>query len=281
MALFTDDLEEILKYYENQAGYYKSLIESAPTGKLYVQKNHNGSKQFLYYSNENGHITRRGVNRDKDIQIALAQKEFATRALEVVNNNIEALREALKKQKPFDPDSILKSMTQAYSMLPEEYFFDRESTIINLNLDGETQARIHRHKKWGVQPYKESMYHKERKTKRTSNGKYVRSKSELLIFETLLNDGIPFHYDEERQENGMWIVPDFTFRDGNMKPFYWEHMGMMDDLKYARRNFRKLSDYYDVGIIPGDNLIITFSRGDDINMGMIKAVIINEVLPRL
>ena len=51
--------------------------------------------------------------------------------------------------------------------------------------------------------------------------------------------------------------------------------------KYARRNFRKLSDYYDVGIIPGDNLIITFSRGDDINMGMIKAVIINEVLPRL
>ena len=36
MALFTDNLEEILKYYEKQAGYYKLLIESAPKGKLYL-----------------------------------------------------------------------------------------------------------------------------------------------------------------------------------------------------------------------------------------------------
>jgi hypothetical protein len=56
---------------------------------------------------------------------------------------------------------------------------------------------------------------------------------------------------------------------------------MMDDPGYAKRNYKKLGDYYDAGLIPGDNLILTFSRGDDINMGTIKSIIINEVLPRL
>ena len=281
MALFTEDLKEILNYYENEADIYKSILKSAPPGKLYLQKNPNGSNQLLYYKNENSIVTRRGVNKDVSIQKALAKKEFASKALDVLEHNNSVLREAIDKQMPFDPDSILRSMTNAYSILPEEYFFDRNALMINMNLDGETQARINSHKEWGLQPYKESFFHPENKTNRTSTGKYVRSKSELLIYETLINYGIPFHYDEERQVNGLLTVMDFTFQDITKDCFYWEHFGMMDSPKYARKNFRKLDNYYDAGIIPGYNLIITFSKGDNINMGTINAVITNEVLPKL
>ena len=89
------------------------------------------------------------------------------------------------------------------------------------------------------------------------------------------------HYEEEFRKNGLLFVPDFTFKDKYGEFFFWEHMGMMDDPGYAKNNFDKLEDYYDADVTPGANLIITFSKGDDMNMGTIHAIIENEVIPRL
>lgn len=281
MELLMDGLLETLSYFEDQVDMFKVQLEDSPEGRLIFQKDVGGRNQFIKLVNEDGKRRRFGLNRNEREIRALAKKEFATKALEILEPNVNALREAVAKQRPFDPDEILRSMNRAYTMLPEDYFFDRNELMINLKLEGDLQARINRHAEWGMQPYDECWYHPENKTKRTSNGRYVRSKAELLIFESLLNMGIPNHYDEEGIISGIWVVPDFTFRSGKMTPFYWDHFGMMDDPGYAKRNYKKLGDYYDAGLIPGDNLILTFSRGDDINMGTIKSIIINEVLPRL
>lgn len=281
MALFMEELKETLSYYEEKADLYKNQYLHSIDGKLIYQKDPDGRVQFMRTVNENGIRKRFGINKKDDELRALAKKEFAAKALKILESNIKILRKAIEKMKPFDLDEILNSMTKAYSMLPEDYFFDRNRLTIDLQLDDETQARIDRHKEWGKEHYNENWYHPENKKHRTSDGKYTRSKAEQLIYESLLNYGIPFHYDEEREEKGLFVVADFTFRGGDMKLFFWEHLGMMDDSKYAKRNFRKLNDYYDVEIIPGENLILTFSPGDNINMGVIKAVILNEVIPRL
>ena len=64
-------------------------------------------------------------------------------------------------------------------------------------------------------------------------------------------------------------MPDFTIiraRDG--KIIYWEHCGMMDDPGYRARNKKKLKEYEEAGIVPWDNLIVTYDtiegglRGD-------------------
>lgn len=281
MELFMDLLCETLSYYEEQVDKFKVQLKNSPDGRLLFQKDADGRNQYIKLVKVDGKRKRYGLNRNENEIRKLAQKEFATKALEILEPNVDALREAVAKQRHFDPDEILNSMNRAYSLLPEEYFFDRNALAMNLNLDGELQARINRHLEWGNQPYDECWFHPENKTKRTSNGRYVRSKAELLIFESLLNMGIPNHYDEEGKINGIWIVADFTFRGRKMIPFYWDHFGMMDDPDYAMRNYKKLINYYDAGLIPGDNLILTFSKGDDINMGTIKSVIMNEVLPRL
>ena len=92
---------------------------------------------------------------------------------------------------------------------------------------------------------------------------------------------IPFHYEEELEADGKIFAPDFTLEGMNQNMFYLDYFGMMDNPKYAKRNFIKLDDYYDIGLIPGDNLIVVFDSKGIMNAGMIEAIIKNEIIPRL
>lgn len=281
MAILIDEMKEILNFYENMIDSYKAELRAAPKGRLYSQNDGENRVQMLYGYRENGKLIRYGVNKNERIQRVMARKEFVEKAVRILEHNIQYLSEAIGAQIPFDPDAILKSMTNVYAMLPEDYFFDRESLTIDLKLDTETEMRINRHSEWGSSEYNESMFKAENKNMRSSRGKYVRSKSELLIIESLYKYNIPHHYEEERIVNGIRLVPDYTFMGGDDRPFFWDHLGMMDDPNYAKRNLKKLNYSYEAGIIPGDNLILSFDRYGTINMGMIEAIINTEVIPRL
>lgn len=212
---------------------------------------------------------------------ALARKEFNSKALKIFSNNIAALRRAIDRQVPFDPDQILQSMTKAYALLPEEYFFDREKLIIAEDLDDDLLIKVKRHEAWWKKPYKEYWGYPEKKEKRTSRGQKVRSVSEMLIAEALYKYSIPFHYEEELEVDGKTFAPDFTFEGSDYRPFYLDYFGMMDNAKYAKRNIIKLDDYYDIGLIPGDNLIVVFDSKGIMNAAVIEAIIKNEIIPRL
>ena len=54
-----------------------------------------------------------------------------------------------------------------------------------------------------------------------------------------------------------------------------------DRVELALRSFRKLDNYYDVGLIPGYNLIVVFNTKGIMNAGVIEAIIENEIIPRL
>ncbi len=281
MKLLEEKIREILTMYEALEKRFNIELESSPEGSLLHQMN-GGYVEFLHsIPNENGKRERKGINRKPDLIRALAQKEFDRKAQKIISHNIAEYKKALDKQLIFDPDQILKSMKNAYALLPEEYFFDRDNLVIAAGLEGETLARIRSHEEWWKKPYKEYLGHPENKTKRSSRGQMVRSKSELLIVESLYKYGVHFHYEEEFSVGSKIFAPDATFEGAGHKLFYWEHLGMMSNFRYARRNIRKLDDYYDIGLIPGENLILSFDNDDDINMGMIDAIILNEVIPRL
>ena len=281
MSLFRENLEEILTYYENIYKMYSKQLENSPPGSLLWQKN-KGKDQLLHSYRRDGARVREVITKKEDLQKALAQKEFARKAVMILNRNVDVLRNAINSITPFNPDDILKSMTKGYSSLPEEYFFNRNQLAIDLKLDDEIKARIDRHREWGARPYRQSTYKEENKRIRTSRGLAVRSKSEALIIEALYRwYDIPHRYEQEQVVNGILINPDITLEDYNNEEFYIEHLGMMDNPSYARHNYEKLERYYGAGLIPGDNLILTFDRRGTINMGMIEAVIVNEIIPRL
>lgn len=280
MTVYEEKINDLLSYYESLNKKFNIELESSPEGRLICQKN-GKSVQFLQLKYDGKKRIRKGINKKTDLIKALARKEYSMKASEILSNNIDAIRESAEKQIPFDPDSILQSMSKAYARLPAEYFFDRDRLVIPAGLDEDLTAKVRRHEEWWRKPYKEYWGFPEFKERTTSRGQKVRSISELLIAEALYKYSIPFHYEEEFEADGKTYAPDFTFEGKDFENFYLDYFGMMNNPKYAKKNILKLDDYYDIGLIPGDNLIVVFNSSGVMNASVIEGIINNEIIPRL
>ncbi len=88
----------------------------------------------------------------------------------------------------------------------------------------------------------------------------VRSKSEAIIADMLLNLKIPYHYEIPLNLSRTIVrYPDFTIlKVSTREVFYFEHFGMMDDEEYRNNCFAKINEYRSYGIHTGRNLITTF-----------------------
>lgn len=93
----------------------------------------------------------------------------------------------------------------------------------------------------------------------TARGEQVRSKSEVIIADTLARHNIPYRYEYPLElKNGDIYHPDFLCLNvRTRKEFIWEHFGMMDSPDYATRTVSKLKVFNDNNIHLGKNLIIT------------------------
>ena len=117
---------------------------------------------------------------------------------------------------------------------------------------------------------------------RTSGGHMVRSKSELLIAEALLEAGVEFQYERPLTLDGVTRYPDFTIADDiSGRKIYWEHLGMLDDESYRAGWERKLAWYREHGIelhdvdVKGPEVLVTTtdSATQGLNMAEVKGLI--------
>lgn len=93
----------------------------------------------------------------------------------------------------------------------------------------------------------------------TSAGLQVRSKSEVIIAETLTKLQAPFRYEAPRQIGGKIFHPDFTCLNVRTRQeFIWEHFGLIDNPEYVESTVWKIQFYRHHGYNLGENLIITF-----------------------
>jgi ATP-dependent exoDNAse (exonuclease V) alpha subunit len=86
---------------------------------------------------------------------------------------------------------------------------------------------------------------------RSANGELMRSKSEVIVANTLRHLGVPYAYEELlKMEDGSVREPDFTIRRPGELPVYWEHLGMLDLAGYRADWEAKLAWYSAHGIQP-------------------------------
>ena len=102
----------------------------------------------------------------------------------------------------------------------------------------------------------------------TVDGSFVRSLGEVVIYNALLYNDVDFEYEKSltlKSPNGHLneVFPDFTITVPGGQVKYWEHVGMYSDENYRRKFNNKLLLYYENGIVPGSNLILTFSKKDN------------------
>lgn len=98
----------------------------------------------------------------------------------------------------------------------------------------------------------------------TARGEQVRSKSEVIIADTLTRHNIPYRYEYPLElKNGDIYHPDFLCLNvRTRKEFLWEHFGMMDSLEYTSKTVSKLKTFNENNIHPGKNLIITMETAE-------------------
>lgn len=109
----------------------------------------------------------------------------------------------------------------------------------------------------------------------TIDGKLVRSKSEVIVYNMLVNSGREPIYEKILTfADGTRVLPDFTIETSS-GTVYWEHLGKLGDYNYRKDWERKQKLYADNGITKEKgNLIIT---RDELS-GAIDTQIISHII---
>jgi hypothetical protein len=105
-------------------------------------------------------------------------------------------------------------------------------------------------------PYPENLIH------RTSSGILVRSKSEVIVADTLTRLGIFYEYEEplySKKNETDFRLPDFTIAYEG-ETWYWEHLGMLSKPSYAEAWERKKAWYQSNGWL---DKVVTSEDGAD------------------
>ena len=283
MDIFRDQIDKSVyeqkKLLEDYTLEYSRVFETDGDAHLICCKNKGKDTYYRAYR-ETGKYIRKSLSKDQDAINTLARKEYLRVAIDALDHNIKVLETSCGELKHLDFDAIRAQMYKACRDLPEECFFGNGTGRIR-KISEVNKDRFKRHREWAKEPFEQSTYKPEGRRFMTSAGFRVRSKSEQHIVEQLVNYGVPFRYEQVIRIDDMSYSADFTFRDRNLEPFYWEHAGMMDDRRYVESYYRKMNAFNGIGIVPWKNLIISYDIDGVINVPLVKSIIEDDVIPRL
>ncbi|MBP5163515.1 MAG: hypothetical protein ILP16_11155 [Spirochaetales bacterium] len=224
----------------------KSWVSTAPQGSLRISTSHRKTYYYHYTTNDapNGKLL--SPEKDASLIKSLASKDYYLRVISVAEKEIKAIDPLLKIKEDQALAKVFEKMRPERQELVHPVEKTREKELAN----------------WIAKPEPPSEPESGKYYIPTDRGELVRSKNEYLIANALYHAGIPYKYEYQYiAANGKIIHPDFYVRNPKTGfEYYWEHFGMMDDPDYVENSFMyKIKLYAKGGLIPGKNLIATFS----------------------
>lgn len=250
---FLQLVEERITHLEQALKLKQASVKRAPKGqvRIVIRKG-----QFQFYKRENP-ADKEGkyLPRSQDaLARALIQNDYDQKTIPVLEAEIKYLKEVQKIYKNKCSDKVYNRLSKP-----------RRQLVSPLTLDDTQYAEA-----WLKQEYRRKKIPPEVPPLFTENGEQVRSKSELIIANSLKAAGVPYRYEFPLLMDRNANDPDFPDYDFcrlhpdfyclNLRTrgeFAWEHFGMMDDPEYAIRAAEKIQLYQENGFFPGKNLIIT------------------------
>lgn len=227
------------QYLVGEISKCREQINGAPSGKLVVTKNGIYEKWYVRNQDQFTYLKK----KDRDIAERLFTKDVILRKLELLEKELKTV------------DVYLNNCVK------DEEFFSIQMNSSDLNL---TESLSRKAKKWMEEPYDTNPYMRNKCTRKTLSGHYVRSKSEEMIDMELTNNGIPFRYECALMLGNKKVYPDFTLWKPSTGEYrYYEHFGIMDDTHYRKKFHEKIEEYCKYGIYPGINLYVSFETEDN------------------
>lgn len=181
--------------------------------------------------------------KDSETLKMLFQNEYYQDFRKIINEELRQLDEFLNS-------TSLNRTENVYSLLSKE----RKRYVVPLAVSDQYYAWA-----WQNMPYATRKISSEDKKFETSKGEIVRSKSEVIIADTLASKGIPYRYEPEFICcDGEKKYPDFLMLDvKRRKEIYLEHLGLTDDPDYMNNVVQKTNQYAKSGVYVGVNLLFT------------------------
>ena len=239
-------LKDLIKLKEEIHNHIHSIsarLENAPEGSLRISYKWN--KQQYYHKKDSNNPRGKYIpEKDYPLAVRLAQKDYDTKLLKVLENQQKAIENFIKD---YDPDAA----QQVYEKLSDQ----RKALVTPEFLSDEEFVR-----QWQDTPYTRLGFKEEDQEFYTAKGERVRSKSEILIADALGRHNIPYLCEFPVYNHGvLFAAPDFKCLNVRLrKEYYWEHLGKLGDEDYARRNVRKMDKYSLADDFDESRLILTF-----------------------
>lgn len=239
---------QIIQYLKTEQTRLEGIIREAqkefaasPEGSVFV-KPHGKGVQFYYHDDLGETGARYLPVAERERAVALVQKRYLRRVLDAAERSRRVIALFLKC---FRPDTLKK-------------VFEREAAIRRPFLKPFEISDAEYTQRWQAVTYAGKPFPEDEAQHYTRKNERVRSKSEVLIADSLGHANIPYRYECPMELDGRTIYPDFTIlRKADRKELIWEHLGMMDDAEYREKAFRRIREYERHGIFPGSGLILT------------------------
>ncbi len=270
MTRLEDELRKFREEYEGVGRKAAEYIEKSPEGYLRISECNSRKQYYQVNSDNSGKYYNGKYLRKDEIQIAkaLAQKEYAKNLLKITD---ERVRQANNFLMSYEEDELGK----VYSNLSVQ----RKELITPIVLDDEEYAR-----RWMAVEYRrkpEKIYYNEYGQKKPETEYYskrnekVRSKSEKLIADLLIDMGVYYRYEYPIQLKGYYdgvaYVDFYLLNVKEKKEICYEHCGMSDDRGYYNDFVFRSNCYIKNGYIPGENLLYSFESSDyPVNLKVIE-----------
>ena len=234
----------------------EEILKGFPKGELSCSKNDTRYKWYLREDSKTVYLPK----GNRGFAEKLAVKKYYENKLAELQNELVSYEYYLRHMAGVEGKAEAMLYHQEWSKLLANHF---EADTAEL-------------KNWVNEEYEHCKKYSENLIFKGTQGKMLRSKSEVIIDMLLYKYHIPFRYEAKLELcNEIEIYPDFTMRHPqNGKIIYWEHFGLMDDEVYRNNACNKIRLYCENNIIPSVNLIATFeTKNYPLDIGHVESII--------
>lgn len=257
LKLLKDDRARYTRLLENCRGFENMCIRSSkrPNGREYYYARWKGAKQYKYV----------GTRSHPDVK-RICDAHFLKEAIKRIDNNIKMIEKFMEGYLEVDPYSINAALRKLFrrSIAPASQAYQVEG------------AKWKKEKLAFQATFPEN--YPEHKTEQTSDGVWVKTVSEVVLYERFKAAGFVQIYELPLVLNdyGPAIYPDFSILSPvDMKTvIYVEYVGRLDLQKYRDDFARKVDRYISNGYIPGVNVFFIYGNKE----GHIDSLQINKVI---
>lgn len=233
------ELEQLINDFEKKS----SIIHGAcPKGTIKI--NHNKGRT-QYYLKEYGRKGKEKYLKKDQVQIAfqVAQRAYDKNVVKAARAELASINRFLKEIPAIQAEDVFDLYSEERKKLINPIIIPRDLFV----------------KEWESVSFIQKGFSEDYPEYYTARQERVRSKSEVLIADTLGHMGIPYRYEYPVVIDGRTFHPDFTVLDiARRREVLWEHLGMMDSVEYAEKAFSKIDIYERAGFVIGDTLILTW-----------------------